>query len=288
MRTLVIYLDVLLTVNLAADYFLLLLTARFLRLGIRRRRILLGSGWGALSSLAIFLPAEISWLTLPCGFLFAGGMVFFAFGKQPRRTFFRTMLALFGSNALFTGMMTLLWVFVAPKGLLVRNNVVYYDCSPWLLLGLLALSYTILRVGERVVQYRAACPVLRQVRLTTSAGSVLIRGMVDSGNLLTEAFSGLPVLVLQVERAKELLPTELWAVFSGELQEFSALDAYPEWKKHFRLIPFTALSGKGCLPAFSATAEILPASSPPRPVCVAVCREPFATINCDALLPQDL
>ena len=53
----VIYFDILLAVNWLVDYFLLLLSAHFLHLPVKRFRFLLGGFAGAAASLTIFLTA---------------------------------------------------------------------------------------------------------------------------------------------------------------------------------------------------------------------------------------
>lgn len=239
-----------------------------------------------MASLAIFLPPSLNWICLPGTFLFAASMIGIAFGRQPLRRFLRALLVFLGSNALFTGTMTLLWYFVAPRGLLVRNNVVYYDCSPWMLLGLLAVSYTVLRVGEGWLRRRKSPGEPRLFRLSTAMGEVSLRGMVDTGNLLTEAFSGLPVVVVAFDRVKNLLPASLWSIYGGDLTDLRPLDALPEWKKHFRLLPVASVSGKGILPSFRGV--FAEKASPAREVCVAVCREPLGEGEIDALLPENL
>ena len=257
----IIYVDILLALNWWVDFLLLL--------GVRRTtggegspwRLALGALVGAASCFVLFLPPLSTWLALLIRFAAAALMVTIAFRHRSWRHWGRRVLLLFAFSAALAGLCGALYFFVAPQGFYVFNGVVYYSVPPLLLVGLTLLGYGFLWLCERWSRRRAPKERLLRLRLTYDGGTVDFDCLYDSGNHLTEPFSGRPVLVVERQIAEALLSVP------------SGVDEMPA-EKGWRLIPYATLGGKGLLPAFipTAVAVLLRGRSYPLPPCyVAVC-----------------
>lgn len=233
----IVYADILLAVNLWIDFLLLLGVRRFMGVGARPWRLVLGSFVGALFSFVLLLPPMAAWLSLSLKLLSAGLMVLISFGIRNRRRYIRSLLLLFGLSAGLSGLCSALYHFAAPRDLSVVNGVVYYAVSPWLLLGLTVLCYAMMGVFERVIRRRAPAQRDFIVRVHSQGRSVTLKCLYDSGNHLTEPFSNRPVLV--AERA----------VLEGLLAIPEDVDELPP-NGVWRVVPFDSLGGGGLLPAF--------------------------------------
>jgi len=83
----------------------------------------------------------------------------------------------------------------------------------------------------------ALCDV-RQVELRVEERSIILPAMVDSGNLLTDPITGLPVLVIPQKAAHTLFP---------DVRDLSCLSALP---LGFRLLSVRTAAGASLLPMF--------------------------------------
>ena len=83
----------------------------------------------------------------------------------------------------------------------------------------------------------AMCDV-RQVELRVEERSIILPAMVDSGNLLTDPVTGLPVLVIPQKAAHTLFP---------DVRDLSCLSALP---LGFRLLSVRTAAGSSLLPMF--------------------------------------
>lgn len=234
----IIYADILLSVNWWVDFLLLLGVRRFMGLGARPWRLVLGALVGALFSLVLLLPPMAAWLSLLLKLMAAGSMVFVSFGWHSRRRYIKSLLLLFGLTAGLSGLCSALYYFAAPRELFVVNGVIYYDVSPWLLIGLTVLCYGLLWVIERVMRRRAPADREFTVRLRHGGRSVSAKCLYDSGNHLTEPFSNRPVLVMERAALEGLLTLP---------EDVESLPPNGMW----RVVPFDTLGGGGLLPAFS-------------------------------------
>lgn len=239
----IIYADILLAVNWWVDFLLLLGVRRFMGIGARPWRLILSALVGALFSFVLLLPPMAAVLSLLLKLAAAGLSVLIAFGWHSRRRYIKALVLFFGLSAGLSGLCSALYHFAAPRDLYVVNGVVYYDVSPWLLIGLTVLCYGLMWVIEQVMRRRAPARRDFTVRLHFGGRSVMLKCLYDSGNHLTEPFSNRPVLVAErailegllviPEDVEELPPNGLW-----------------------RVVPFDSLGGEGLLPAFSPDSAV--------------------------------
>lgn len=255
----VVYADILLALNWWIDFLLLLGVRRGVGGDGKPWRLALGALVGAFSCLALFLPPISVWLSLLIRLSSAMLMVTVAFGCRLWRDWWRRVILLFALSAGMAGLCGALYFFLAPQGFYVFNGVVYYSVPPLLLVALTVLCYGLLWLGEQLLRRRAPAEHLFRVELTYSGRTVSFPCLYDSGNHLTEPFSGRPVLVVEREVVQGLL-----------LYIPTVADLPAGW----RLIPYNTLGGDGLLPAFvPASARVVNRHKAcPLPPCyVAIC-----------------
>lgn len=254
----VIYIDILIALNWWIDFLLLLGVRRFVDGSGKSWRLAMGALVGAISCLVLFLPPLSVWWSLLIRLAAAALMVTVAFGCRAVG-WVRRVVVLFALSAGLAGICGALYFFLAPAGFYVFNGVVYYSVPSLLLVALTVVCYGVLWLFEQVLRRRAPREHLFRVSLTYAGRSVTFSCLYDSGNHLTEPFSGKGVLVVERQVAEQLLP---------DMPSVANLPA------GWRLIPYNTLGGNGLLPAFvpaSVTVWIHGEERPLPPCFVAVC-----------------
>lgn len=255
----VIYVDILIALNWWIDFLLLLGVRRGVGGDGKHWRLAIGALVGAFSCLTLFLPPLSVWLSMLVRLGAAALMVTVAFGIGAWRGWVRRVVLLFALSASLAGLCGALYFFLAPQGFYVFNGVVYYSVPPLLLVVLTVLCYGLLWLSEQFLRRRAPAEHLFRVELTCSGRTVSFPCLYDSGNHLTEPFSGRPVLVVEREVVQGLL-----------LYIPTVADLPAGW----RLIPYNTLGGDGLLPAFTPTSAVAISGGRKRvlpPCYVAVC-----------------
>lgn len=285
----VVYLDVLLAVNWVIDYFLLLLSMRFLQISVRRRRILLGSGLGALTSLTIFLPVALSGVAFAVNLAASVAIVWASFGGNNWRMLLKALFCFYGMSFIFAGIMTALWYFAAPKGLLVKNGVVYYNISPGLFILITFVTYLVLRLAQKITNKRPGISRFAGVTVSVDGNQARLRGIIDTGNSLIESLSGTPVVVVEYEAVRQLFPPLVKNAFDGSGKTIPGEEL--GWQKRFRMIPFSAVAVKGMLPSFRADwiqVEEDGKNQERKNVYIAVCNQKLSDGQYQALINPDI
>ncbi len=238
----VIYLDVLLALNLFIDFLLLTAVAAWGHLPHRRWRLIAAAGIGAVAACVVLLPRLPWWGTAAVDLAVAAAMVRVAFAWRGWRGFAKNLATLYLLSAGFSGICTLIWQLFSPIGFQVINGTVYYDLPPITLVVMTVVSYGALTAFEKLARPKLFGQRTYHITVTHNEKTTELTALYDSGNLLTEAFSGAPVIV-----------TEGRALGNWQLPE----NAQQAASMGFRMIPTHTADGDGLRPAFKPQRVLL-------------------------------
>ncbi len=229
----VVYVDRLFLLNLAADYFLLLATARLCPHRARRWRLLLGAALGALYAVGTLLPALPLLRTVPMKLLCGLGMVLCAFGGQGK--LLRTSLVFLAVSAAFGGAV---WAVSLLAGSPPSGGVYTAVSLPMLAVSF-ALSYAVISLVFRRIGARAERKLLH-VEITLHGRRAVFDALADTGNALCDPMTGAPVIAAETASLLPLLPPGTALTGNAE-EDFRALARDERLRPRLRLIPYAAV-----------------------------------------------
>lgn len=244
-----IYVDILLCVNLYINYLLLQLTQKVLRRPFQKGRVVLASAAGAACSLLMLLPPLPGLLLFFLRLLLALAIVFLASGEKNFFYLIRQTLLFFGANVVLCGLVLLLWNLFLPNFMAVNNGVIYLNLSAVTLLVMTTVSYGLLRLLDRL-RPKTEEKCLYRLRLYTEEGQVQLQGLLDSGNSLSDPFTGCPVAVMSYQAIQPILPESLRSILKKLAEEGVPPEQLPPCAS-LRWIPCSSVGASGLLPAFS-------------------------------------
>ena len=245
----VIYIDVLVAINIFVTWLLLACGVFFSAVPVKRWRLLLGALAGGAVSLLILLPPAPWWLLAGEKLLCSLGIVFTAFGFGGWRRFLRCFTAFFAVNFAFAGIMLALWLTIRPGGMFYRNGAVYFDVGLPTFVIFACVCYALARGAALLLRRRHPGANACQAAIRIEGRSITLSALYDSGNRLTDGFTGAPVAVAEYAALERFLPEELRAFFRGEMDYMDLPGGHP-WRPRLRQVPFHALGQEGLLPAF--------------------------------------
>lgn len=220
-----VYVDVLIFLNIIIDFFILLCVKAILCVNIAYKRIIFGSIVGSLFSLVATLPNLNFFLNMLLGLIGAGVTVFVAFGKSSIANFLKRLSCFFAINFIFAGIMIAIYLGFKPNGMIIVNNVVYFNISPILLIILTLICYFILYIFRRLFLKQALNTTICKVKATIDNKDYIFNAKIDTGCDLKEPFSGSAVIVAEKCLFENLVLAE----------------------DQLRIIPFSSLGGEGII-----------------------------------------
>jgi len=225
----IIYADIMLVINFVLDFLCLFISGRLLSKKFRAIRVILASLFGAVYSLAYYALYPLAWyFMLPLHIAAACVICLIAFKSNSLKNFAKTVVVFILTAALLGGLLS------AVYGLTGRFSEGFYtEISASSLIIISGLS-TLIALGYSLLCKRKVVVKSMRADIYINGEPIKVNLLVDSGNMATEPFSSLPVIILR----STIMPPPL---------NLPSLDDSPI---PLRMIPLKTSSGSGVLFGF--------------------------------------
>ncbi len=235
-----IYADILIITNIYMNFFMLKAVALLTHTPLKNGRCILSAVFGGAIALTILIP-EMNFICLTAvKLLGAASMIALAFGVRDRRLFLRLSAVFWLVSMIFSGTAYLWTELFRPKYAVVCNGVVYLDFSLLTLVTATIAAYMLISLFRFFMDRRSCEPKSFHVVICGNGNTAELEGLCDTGNYLTDAFTGKPVIVCGKKAAERVIPQGVRDYFSEG----------SEHVKGVRLIPFQTVGASGLIPAF--------------------------------------
>lgn len=251
-----VYLDQVILYNLMMNYLILWAAARLSRVTVDKKRLLGGAALAALYVTALFLPGLNLLLTVGFKIVVSMLIVLATFAPLPPIRFF-TCLGCFYLASFTLGGMVFGFIFFLRSGPLPAgdvNGVLMvtgdYFCHS-IPLALMAF-WAAVRGGTALVRSRLTAGLFKMILVIYLGGRRMeVKALLDTGNRLSDPLTRQPVIVVEYDVLKPLLPPVMQRVFEkpGE-PGLLCVDEFlgdSEWAGRFRVVPFRSLGRDGGL-----------------------------------------
>ena len=223
-----VYIDVMIFTNMFEDFLLLYSVKYILRLKAKNYRLILGCLAGGILSLVTFInPSFLLGIVLKVSIAML--LVLIVFGYKSRKTFIKASSTLIIVTFLVSGALICFYLTFKPDGMMIINDVVYFDISPLLLIILTLVVYFILLLFKKLFKNQSKSGLIKNVEITANENIRNIKCKIDSGLNAKEPFLGSSVIVVE----KSILGFNI-----------------PQ--TNCRVIPFISLGGNGIIYGFKA------------------------------------
>lgn len=235
-----IYLDVLIVLNIYVNYFLLRATAKFTHTPLKTLRCIISSVVGSLFSLTILLPSGGFLVSLALKLAAAAIITGMAFGIKDRKQTLKLILYFYIVNFIFGGVVMLLYITFKPSFMAFNNSYFYVDFSLISLVVFTAIAYFAVTAVRRIMD--KGCDTSHHYKVTVRHQSRVFSmdALADTGNSLTDHFSGKPVIICPQKEFKDI-----------EKPVCPENAEYFYEKYGLRFIPYSTIGNAGLIPVFS-------------------------------------
>lgn len=265
----ILYADILFLIDFSMDVLTLWTAGRLTHSPLKLGRLCSASFFSALVTVVATALSPSRATTLIIEAILPAAMCLIAFGRARASVFIRRYILLWLGGLLLGGCMTLL----------IRQNtsVGYSSSSPegnpavLMLAGAFAATFLVKTLS------RTPSASFREVTLRFRRHSLTLRGMRDSGNLLTDPFTGEPVIIIRADMARELFTSEEYASLVSDGNIPSSLAG------RTRLIPAKGISGEILLRAVRPDKITFNGSDYRALIALS---DKLSVSDCDAVLPS--
>lgn len=226
----IIYMDVFFMVNLVMDIILLKLAAFYIKPQTTFVRCLVGGATGSLiTCLSLLLSYEHMMVHMLVSYIFTVAiMVFVTYGKCNLKQMVKRAGWLYFITVLMGGAMNLVYDYTY-FGYMLHGIITAVYKNPINILCMCfftGISYIVMRLLLYLVNRAKSNSGPVTVRVVIKGKSAVIKGLIDSGNSLTDPYFGKPVHIVEYDAVQRIL---------------EGVDIH---KEKYRLVPFHSLGKK--------------------------------------------
>ncbi len=272
------------------NYFILLATQRICRQRAGTLRIFLADALASACSLAVFLPETGAISGVMLRLAVSSAVVLTAFGFRDCKRFFSLLGGFFAVSFAYAGICFGIWAVFKPKGMIIKNDIVYFDVSPLLLICTSAVCYVLLMLLKKHFSKDEGTSLEYTVEITINGQTSSLKGFLDTGNMLYDCFSECPVIIAKKQYIhNSAIPNFSFAGGEKGIKQLDGSVNLPENLKGFRLIPYCVVGSKGVLPAFKPDGVVISdGKTEYKPDCCLVALSDEQTGEWEALLGKNI
>ena len=242
----IIYAEYVFLENFIMNYFILSLTGKFAKFKSKRIKFIMASSLGALYAFVIFFPSLhflfSVLMKIACSML----IIIVCFTPYHFRDFFRLMGIFYLITLVFGGAGFALFYFNNFNGI-ISNGIFYIaNISIKNIFISCGVAYILIQFSWGYIQNQLSREkILMDVSIEINTKKADLRGIVDTGNSLIDPISKYPVMIVEYNAIKDILPIEIRDILLDSkifnLDQIITQLNGSSWVTRFRIIPYRAL-----------------------------------------------
>lgn len=241
-----IYLDVVLIENLIMNYIILFATGYILKIKLNHIRLIISALLGGIYSILAYMQILEIYTNFFMKIILSIVMVYLAYNAKNVKLLLKQITIFYLTSFVFGGCSFALLYFVKPQEILMKNGILIgtYPLKIALLGGI--VGFTISVIAFKIVKYKLSKKdMFCEITIFIEEKSIKAKAMIDTGNMLKDPITRMPVIVVEKDILYEIIPCKildnLEKIIGGEIANEIYEEEVITYISKFRVIPFTSL-----------------------------------------------
>ena len=237
-----IYLDVVLIENLCMNYIILFATGYILKLKISHIKVVISSLIGSVYAIVCYMEILEIYSNIITKIVLSIVMVYVAFRPRNVKMCIKQVLMFYLISFIFGGCAFALLYIVKPQDIITRNGV-FVGTYPIKIAVLGALvGFIITYLVFKLIKNRFSNKnVFCDIYVKFKEREILVKGMLDTGNLLKDPITQMPVILIEKDKLYDILPKSILdnieKIIGGDKLENISEQEKNEYLSKFKIIP---------------------------------------------------
>ena len=238
-----VYLDIILLENIGMNYILLMATAILLKKETKIIRTAIASFIGALYAIISYANILPIYSSIVAKILLSVTMVYVALKPVSMKNLCKSIILFYFVSFVFGGCAFALLYIVRPEQILMKNGVYIgtYPIKIAILAGVIGIP--LLQIVARLIKSKLSHRMIYEITMHMNANSKTVKALLDTGNLLKEPITGVPVMVVEKRALQDFIPASilnnLENIIGGDVEKIE--DENMEYISKLKVIPFSSL-----------------------------------------------
>lgn len=240
-----IYIDIVLIENLIMNYIILFTTAVVLKIKVNHIRLILASLLGAGYSIIAYMGIIKVYSSIILKIILSVLIIYIAFNPQNIKKMCKDLLLFYLVSFVFGGAAFALIYIIKPQNILMKNGLFLgiYTLKT-VMLGAVVAFCIIIGAFAIIKNKISKKDMFCEIEILINQKKIKTKAMIDTGNMLKEPITNVPVIVVEHILLYSCMPKEilnnLKEIMGGDFKNIPC-DIQEKYISKLKLIPFSSL-----------------------------------------------
>lgn len=209
-------------------------------------RLLLSSIIGSIYAVIVYLNILSIYSNIFAKVVLSVVMVYIAFGAKTIKQLFKQLLIFYLVSFIFGGCTFALIYFIKPENVQIKNGVFVgtYPIKVALIAGVVAFIVT--QIAFKINKSKLNSKnTFFSIEILFEDKTLKVNALLDSGNMLKDPISKLPVIIVEKEELKKIIPEDflefIEKVVGGDEEKECENENMQEYLSKVRMVPFMSI-----------------------------------------------
>lgn len=240
-----IYIDVVLIENLIMNYIILFTTAVVLKIKVNHIRLILASLLGAGYSIIAYMGIIKVYSSIILKIILSVLIIYIAFNPQNIKKMCKDLLLFYLVSFVFGGAAFALIYIIKPQNILMKNGLFLGTYTlKTVMLGAVVAFCIIIGAFAIIKNKISKKDMFCEIEILINQKKIKTKAMIDTGNMLKEPITNVPVIVVEHILLYSCMPKEilnnLKEIMGGDFKNIPC-DIQEKYISKLKLIPFSSL-----------------------------------------------
>lgn len=240
-----IYIDIVLIENLIMNYIILFTTAVVLKIRVNHIRLILASLLGAGYSIIAYMGIIKVYSSIILKIILSVLIIYIAFNPQNIKKMCKDLLLFYLVSFVFGGAAFALIYIIKPQNILMKNGLFLGTYTlKTVMLGAVVAFCIIIGAFAIIKNKISKKDMFCEIEILINQKKIKTKAMIDTGNMLKEPITNVPVIVVEHILLYSCMPKEilnnLKEIMGGDFKNIPC-DIQEKYISKLKLIPFSSL-----------------------------------------------
>ena len=240
-----VYIDLIFFENLIMNSIIIYATAILLKIKPKIWRVLISSSIGGTYAIVIYISKFKIYESIILKIILSIIMVYIAFNPQNMRKLWKQVLIFYLTSFVFGGAALYLIYFIKPQNILIKNGLFAGEYVLKVILLGAIMGLVIIKVSIKIIKTKIRPKDMYcRINIKLNGKEVQTNAMIDTGNLVKEPITNIPVIIVERSLLYEILPKEilnnLGEILEGNFNSVSE-EIQNQYVSKMRWLPYKSL-----------------------------------------------
>lgn len=240
-----VYIDVVFLENLILNVIILYATSLIAKMNLKIIRTLISASIGSIYAIMYYIFQIGLYSNIIFKFILSVIMIYVAFNPKEFKTLLKVLILFYLTSFVFGGASLSVIYLVNAQRINIQNGMIIGKYTMNTILTGIIIAFIVIVIAFKIIKSKISKnDLFCDIRFKINNKEIKTKAMLDTGNLLKEPITNIPVVVAEHKLLYDVIPNEILDnienILGGDLENISD-EVKNDYISKLKVIPFTSL-----------------------------------------------